>query len=109
MCRPAGGDVVDAGIRLDSNRTGSVRAGTANHLSLDWLSAPGERRVGVGMRYWKGSVALSATYDYPLLRQVMRSTFITHRQLYDLLELDFCTQSRNAFNNRVLRLVRNQY
>ena len=39
----------------------------------------------------------------------MRSTFITHRQLYDLLELDFCTQSRSAFNNRVLRLVRNQY
>ena len=61
------------------------------------------------MRYWKGSIALSATYDYPLLRQVMRCTFITHRQLYDLLELDFCTQSRSAFNNRVLRLVRNQY
>ena len=39
----------------------------------------------------------------------MRCTFITHRQLYDLLELDFCTQSRSAFNNRVLRLVRNQY
>ena len=61
------------------------------------------------MRYWKGSIALSATYDYPLLRQVLRSTFITHRQLYDLLELDSCTQSRNAFNNRVLRLVRNRY
>ena len=39
----------------------------------------------------------------------MRCTFITHRQLYDLLELDFCTQSRSAFNNRVLRLVRNRY
>ena len=37
------------------------------------------------MRYWKGSIALSATQDYPLLRQVLRSTFITHRQLYDLL------------------------
>lgn len=43
------------------------------------------------MRYWKGSIALTATHDYPRLRQVMRSTFITHCQLYDLLELDFCT------------------
>ena len=61
------------------------------------------------MRYWKGSIALSATQDYPLLRQVLRSTFITHRQLYDLLKLDSHTRSRNSFNNRVLRLVRNQY
>ena len=61
------------------------------------------------MRYWKGSIALSPTQDYPLLRQVLQSTFITHRQLYELLKLDFHAHSRNAFNNRVLRLVRNQY
>ena len=61
------------------------------------------------MRYWKGSIALSATQDYPLLRQVLRSTFVTHRQLYELLKLDYHTHSRNAFNNRVLRLVRNKY
>ena len=61
------------------------------------------------MRYWKGSIALSPTQDYPLLRQVLLSTFITHRQLYELLKLDFHAHSRNAFNNRALRLVKNQY
>ena len=54
------------------------------------------------MRYWKGSIVLSPNQDYPLLRQVLRSTFITHRQLYGLLKQDFHAQSRNAFNNRVL-------
>ena len=57
------------------------------------------------MRYWKGSIALSATRDYPLLRQVLHSGFITHSQLFELLKLDYCVSSRNAFNNRVLRLV----
>ena len=61
------------------------------------------------MRYWKGSIALSPTQDYPLLRQVLRSSFVTHRQLYDLLKLDYRTTSRKAFNNRVLRLVNHQY
>ena len=61
------------------------------------------------MRYWKGSIALSPTQDYALLRQVLHSTFVTHCQLYDLLKLDFYANSRNAFNNRVLRLVRNKY
>lgn len=61
------------------------------------------------MRYWKGSIALSPTQDYPLLRQVLRSTFVTHRQLYDLLRLDYQAHSRNAFNNRARRLVKHQY
>jgi len=61
------------------------------------------------MRYWKGSIALSPTHDYPLLQQVLRSNFVTHRQLYDLLRLDYHATSRNAFNNRVLRLVKHQY
>jgi len=61
------------------------------------------------MRYWKGSITLSPTQDYPLLRQVLRSTFVTHRQLYEFSKLDYHTQSRNAFNNRALRLVRNKY
>ena len=61
------------------------------------------------MRYWTGSIALSPTQDYPLLRQVLRSTFVTHRQLYELLKLDYHAHSRNAFNNRVLRLVTNKY
>ncbi len=61
------------------------------------------------MRYWKGSIALSPTQDYPLLRRVLRSTFVTHRQLYDFMRLEHCTWSRHSFNNRVLRLVRHDY
>jgi len=61
------------------------------------------------MRYWKGSIALSPTQDHPLLRQVLRSTFVTHRQLYDFMHLEHCTPSRRAFSNRVLRLVRHNY
>ena len=58
------------------------------------------------MRYWKGSIALSPTRDYPLLRQVLHSGFITHSQLFEFLKLDYCVSSRNSFNNRVLRLVK---
>jgi hypothetical protein len=57
------------------------------------------------MRYWKGSVVLSPTRDQPLLREVARSAFITHNQLFESLKLDYCASSRKAFNNRVLRLV----
>src|SRR5579863_1827633 len=57
------------------------------------------------MRYWKGSIALSSTRDCPLLRHVFQSGFITHNQLFELLKLEYCASSRNAFNNRVLRLV----
>src|SRR6266849_6584855 len=58
------------------------------------------------MRYWKDSIALSSTRDYPLLRQVLQSGFVTHNQLFEFLRLDYCVSSRNAFNNRVLRLVK---
>ena len=57
------------------------------------------------MRHWKGSIALSATRDYPLLRQVLHSGFVTHSQLREFMRLDYCASSRNAFSNRVLRLV----
>lgn len=58
------------------------------------------------MRYWKGSITLSLSQDYPLLRQVLHSGFITHSQLFEFLRLDYCVSSRNAFNNRTLRLVK---
>ena len=58
------------------------------------------------MRYWKGSIALSTTRDYPLLRQVLHSGFVTHSQLLEFMRLDYCASSRNAFSNRVLRLVK---
>lgn len=58
------------------------------------------------MRYWKGSIALSPTRDYPLLRQVLHSGFVTHNQLFEFLRLEYCVTSRNAFSNRVHRLVK---
>lgn len=58
------------------------------------------------MRYRKGSIELSETRDYPLVRQVLHSGFVTHNQLYEFLKLEYCVSSRNAFNNRVLRLVK---
>src|SRR4029077_3380875 len=58
------------------------------------------------MRYWKGSIALSTTRDYPLLREVLHSGFVTHGQLLEFMRLDYCASSRNAFSNRVLRLVK---
>jgi len=61
------------------------------------------------VRYWKGSIALSSIRDYPLLRQVLRSTFITHGQLYEFMRLEYCATSRRAFNNRVLRLVKHDH
>ncbi len=57
------------------------------------------------MRYWKGSISLSPIRDYPLLRQVLHSGFVTHNQLFEFLRLDYSASSRNAFNNRVRRLV----
>src|SRR6266436_6742071 len=58
------------------------------------------------MRYWKGSIALSTTRDYPILREVLHSGFVTHGQLLEFMRLDYCASSRNAFSNRVLRLVK---
>src|ERR1700751_2150747 len=58
------------------------------------------------MRFWKGSIALSTTRDYPILREVLHSGFVTHGQLFEFMRLDYCGSSRNAFNNRVLRLVK---
>lgn len=58
------------------------------------------------MRHPKGSIALSSARDYPLLRHVHQSALITHNQLFEMLKLDYCASSRNAFNNRVLRLVK---
>ena len=58
------------------------------------------------MRHRKGSIALSSARDYPLLRHVHQSAFITHNQLFEMLRLDYCASSRKAFNNRVLRLVK---
>ncbi len=57
------------------------------------------------MRYRKGMIALSETRDYPLLRRVLHSSFVTPAQLYQFMKLDYCTSSRNAFDNRLRRLL----
>ncbi|HWR13490.1 MAG TPA: hypothetical protein VN577_01580 [Terriglobales bacterium] len=57
------------------------------------------------MRYLKGTIALSATRDYPLLRRVLHSTFVTGNQLFEFMRLEYCASSRKAFENRVRRLA----
>ena len=57
------------------------------------------------MRYRKGMIALSEVRDYPLLRRVLHSNFVTPAQLYEFMKLDYCVSSRNAFDNRLRRLL----
>lgn len=57
------------------------------------------------MRYRKGTIALSDTLDYPLLRRILHSGFVTPNQLYEFMRLDYCASSRNAFDNRIRRLL----
>jgi hypothetical protein len=57
------------------------------------------------VRYLKGTIALSETRDYPLLRRVLHSTFITAEQLFEFMRLEYCASSRKEFDNRVRRLV----
>jgi len=60
------------------------------------------------VRYLKGSIALSDTKDYPILRRVLHCTFVTPGQLFQFMKLDYCASSRNAFDNRVRRLLAHQ-
>jgi len=57
------------------------------------------------MRYRRGMIRLSETRDYPLLRRVLHSGFVTPAQLYEFMKLDYCASSRNAFDNRLRRLL----
>jgi hypothetical protein len=57
------------------------------------------------VRYRKGMIALSEIRDYPLLRRVLHSSFVTPAQLYEFMKLDYCASSRNAFDNRIRRLL----
>src|SRR5437899_5273717 len=58
------------------------------------------------MRFLPGSIILSESRDYPLLRIVLHSRFITHKQLYDFAQFETFEPSTKSFNNRVLRLVK---
>jgi hypothetical protein len=57
------------------------------------------------MRYPKGSIQLSDSRDLPLLRQILRSEFVTHSQLFDFMRLNHCERTRKSFDWRLRRLV----
>jgi hypothetical protein len=60
----------------------------------------------MAMRYAKGTIQLNQAHDYPLLRQVLRSDFILHRQLFEFLEIGHYECSRQSFAWRARRLLR---
>ena len=59
----------------------------------------------MSMRYPKGSIRLSPSRDIPLLRQVLRSEFVTHSQLLEFMRLSHSERSRKSFDWRLRRLM----
>src|SRR5208282_621744 len=57
------------------------------------------------MRYPKGSIQLNKSRDLPLLRQILRSEFVTHSQLFAFMRLNHHERSRQSFDWRLRRLV----
>src|ERR1044071_3048935 len=57
------------------------------------------------MRYAKGCISLNPLRDIPLLLEVRNSRFISHEQLFELMNLCGCEPSRSGFNWRVKRLL----
>jgi hypothetical protein len=57
------------------------------------------------MRYPKGSLQLSQSRDLPLLRQLLRSEFVTHSQLFAFMQLNHHERNRHSFDWRVRRLL----
>lgn len=57
------------------------------------------------MPYPKGCIQLNEARDIPLLRQILRSEFTTHSQLFEFMRLEYCEQNRRAFDWRLRRLV----
>ena len=58
------------------------------------------------MRYPKGSVVITGAGDIPLLRMVRNCRFVSHRQLFELLQHDAVESSRGSFNWRMQRLLK---
>lgn len=57
------------------------------------------------MRYIKDCISLNPEHDYPLLRQVLRSGFVTHEQLFEFMQLGHYESCRSTFNWRARRLT----
>jgi hypothetical protein len=58
------------------------------------------------VRYAKGSLVITPARDIPLLRQVRNSRFISHSQLFEILQHDSYGSCRSTFNWRVHRLLK---
>lgn len=56
------------------------------------------------MRYLKGSIAISAEQDYPLLKQVLACKFVTQTQLWRLMRHSHHEDNRRSFDWRIKRL-----
>lgn len=61
------------------------------------------------MRYAKGTFSISESRDIPLLVQIRNSRFISHRQLFEFMQLAGIEYSRESFNWRVHRLKSANY
>ena len=57
------------------------------------------------MRYAKNSLVISPERDIPLLRQVRNSRFVSHNQLFDLMQYAGFDHCRSSFNWRTKRLL----
>ncbi len=57
------------------------------------------------MAYPAGYIQLSSEHDYSMLRHVLHAGFVTHSQLFELMQFAGLESCREAFNWRVKRLV----
>jgi Replication-relaxation len=57
------------------------------------------------MGYPRGSIQLNEARDLPLLRQILRSEYATHSQLFEFMRLEYYEQNRKPFDWRLRRLV----
>src|SRR5579864_5673452 len=58
------------------------------------------------MRYAKGTFIISSESDIPLLLHVRNSRFLSHQQLFELLQYDALASCRSTFNWRIQRLIK---
>jgi len=101
-----GGDAVDASWQLVAHGSRQVRPQALHLLALECAASVGVcHNVRCAMRYPRGSIQLNQSRDLPLLRQILRSEFVTHSQLFEFTQLNHYERSRNSFLWRMRRLV----
>jgi hypothetical protein len=61
------------------------------------------------VRYAKGSLVITRGGDIPLLRQIRNSRFVSHRQLFELMQYDGLVPCRSTFNWRIQRLLKTRH